>query len=311
MKRSCGCLLVVLFAVGLASAAEPNSHDADRQAIEKSVDSYVAAFNRSDAQGVAAHWSESGEYLTPDGERLQGRQAIAESFQKFFADNQGARIEVASPRVRFVSDDVAIEEGSARLIRPGADAGETTYIAVHVKKNGAWKMDSVRETTVPAPAGGSAYEHLQELEWMIGDWVDQNSASTVETVCQWTKNKSFLTRTFKLSVPGMDDLEGTQVVGWDPLTQSIRGWTFDSDSGYLEGTWTRKGNSWIVKSLGFLASGSRASSVNVYTYIDPDTFTWRSFGREVDGKFLPDIAEVKVVRKQPDAKQQDQSPTAK
>ncbi len=175
----------------------------------------------------------------------------------------------------------------------------TSYLAVHVKKDGKWRLDSVRETELPAPPQSEAPEALKDLEWMVGDWVDQSKDSTVETVCRWTKNKSFLTRTFKVSVPGMDDLEGTQVVGWDPVNKAIRSWVFDSDGGYLEGTWTRKGDTWTVKAAGFLADGRKASSVNVFKYVDPNTFTWRSFGRKVEGQFMPDVPEVKVVRKQP------------
>ena len=45
----------------------------------------------------------------------------------------------------------------------------------------------------------------------------------------------------------MDDLEGTQVIGWDPAAGTIRSWMFDSDGGFGEGTWSKKDNSWIVK----------------------------------------------------------------
>jgi hypothetical protein len=37
--------------------------------------------------------------------------------------------------------------------------------------------------------------------------------------------------------------------------------------------------------------------MNIYTYVDPNTFAWQSVSREVGGELLPDIDEVTVVRK--------------
>ncbi len=95
----------------------------------------------------------------------------------------------------------------------------------------------------------------------------------------------------------MDDLEGTQVIGWDPAAGTIRSWMFDSDGGFGEGTWSKKGNSWIVKFSQVLPDGRKASATNIYTLIDANTFTWKSIGRKVDGEFLPNVEEVKMVRK--------------
>ena len=95
----------------------------------------------------------------------------------------------------------------------------------------------------------------------------------------------------------MDDLEGTQIVGWDPAAGTIRSWMFDSDGGFGEGVWSKKGNSWIVKFSQVLPDGRKASATNIYTIVDDNTFTWKSVGREVDGEFLPNVDEFKMVRK--------------
>ena len=133
---------------------------------------------------------------------------------------------------------------------------------------------------------------------MIGHWVDQGEDSTVDTVCEWTKNGNFITRSFAVSFKDRIDLEGTQVIGWDPVTRKIKSWMFDSEGGYGNGVWTRKGNRWIVKASRVLTSGEKASSVNIITYVNRNTFRWQSIGREIDGELLPNIDEVQVVRKQ-------------
>ena len=92
--------------------------------------------------------------------------------------------------------------------------------------------------------------------------------------------------------------QGTQVIGWDAAAKKIRSWVFDSTGGFGEGEWSRDGNRWTVKLKTILNNGHRASSINIYTYVDPNTFTWQSVGREVNGEPLPNIDEVTVVRKQ-------------
>ena len=53
-----------------------------------------------------------------------------------------------------------------------------------------------------------------------------------------------------------------------------------------------------MKASQTLKDGERASAINVITFVDENTLTWQSTGREVDGEMLPDVPEVTVVRKQ-------------
>ena len=54
-----------------------------------------------------------------------------------------------------------------------------------------------------------------------------------------------------------------------------------------------------MKTKFVLASGERASCVNVITYVDPDTLRWQSIAREIDGEVLPNVPEVTVAREKP------------
>jgi len=137
---------------------------------------------------------------------------------------------------------------------------------------------------------------LDELAWMVGQWVDEGENSKITTTCSWTHGGHYLTRSFRVTVEGELNLEGTQMLGWDPIAGEIRSWTFDSAGGFGEGRWMRDGNRWLVKTSFVLASGERASAINVITYVDPDTFLWQSTNREVGGELLPNIPEVTVVR---------------
>jgi hypothetical protein len=132
---------------------------------------------------------------------------------------------------------------------------------------------------------------------MMGSWIDQDENATIQTDCQWTKNQNFINRSFAVVVGDQVDLAGMQIIGWDPVAKQIRSWIFDSDGGFAEGKWTRKGDRWLIQTSGTLPDGSRSSAVNIMTRVDDDSFTWQSVQREVDGDILPNVDEVLVVRK--------------
>jgi len=299
MNRIMLVVVAVVLASRLAVAEEANRHAADEAEIRKSVQSYVAAFNRGDAQAVARHWSNEGAYVSPSGQRFQGRESIEQEFEAYFSEGTGQRIELGSPTFRFLAPNVAVEEGTARVSRGGEPPTETSYLAIHVNQKDGWKLDSVRETVVPATAP-SHYERLKELEWLIGTWIDQDEESTIKTVCEWTKNKNFITRSFSVSIKDRIEIEGTQVIGWDPAAKTIRSWMFDSEGGFGEALWSRQGNRWTIQASQTLSGGEKASAVNILTYVDRNTLKWQSIGREIDGELLPNIEEVTVVRTQSD-----------
>ncbi len=113
---------------------------------------------------------------------------------------------------------------------------------------GRWLLDRVTEKA--KEAAPSRYEQLKPLEWMIGHWVDKDDKVDIETECQWTKNRSFITRSFTVAAEGQINLSGMQIIGWDPAAKTIRSWTFDSDGGFAEGAWTCKKDRWFIREQG-------------------------------------------------------------
>jgi hypothetical protein len=199
--------------------------------------------------------------------------------------------------IQFISPGVAVENGVAKLVSADGEPEESNYTAIHVKRDGKWLLDRVTEEDVPVVL--SHYEQLKELEWMIGSWVDQGDQDRIETTCEWTRNKNYITRSFTVSIQDRIDMAGMQIIGWDPAAKQIRSWVFDSDGGFAEGRWIKKEQRWYITTTGTLPDGPKASSVNVITYVDDNQFKWQSVNRTVDGELLPNIDEVVVVRSQP------------
>lgn len=295
MKRM--MLTVAMLAWGLASAvgAEANRQAADQAAIRKAVASYVAAFNQGDAKALAAMWAPEAVYTNPlSGEQVVGREAIQKQFAAIFAEAKGAKLEAKSEAIQFVSPNVAVETGAAKVIRPDQTPEESEYTAVYVKREGQWLLDRVTEEDVPVVT--SHYEQLKDLEWMIGRWVDQDELATVVTECNWAKNNNFMTRSFAVQIRDRIDVAGMQIIGWDPAAKQIRSWVFDSDGGFGQGTWKKKGNRWYIQQSGVLPDGRKSTSVHIITYVDDNTCTLQSVNRTVDGELLPNIDEVKITK---------------
>jgi uncharacterized protein (TIGR02246 family) len=289
-----GLIISLIPLLSEASAESDRVIQAESE-IRKAVESYVDAFNRGDASAAASHWSRDGVYLTQTGEQAKGPEKIRPALDKFFTENKGIQVKAAIFDIEFQSGEKATAKGFAVFQQPGEEKDEVFLTAAFVKEKGAWKLLKVDEEESSVPLATIA--NLGELEWLIGDWVDRDERGSVETSFQWTKDYAFITGTFRVTVEGRVDLEGTQVIGWDPVGKKVRSWIFDTKAGFAEGEWSRAGNTWTVKVKSTLGTGEKASSINIYTYMDPNSFTWQSVSREVDGEPLPDVDEVTVVRK--------------
>ena len=144
--------------------------------------------------------------------------------------------------------------------------------------------------TPPAEVG------LEQLAWLVGDWGEAGTESNISASCRWTKNHSFLNRSFSVSNQDEVVIEGTQIIGWNAVDQQIQSWTFDSAGGFGQGFWSRDGDRWTVKTHFVLAAGERASSLNVFKMVDENTFRWQSINRERGGELLPNVEEITIVR---------------
>lgn len=276
-------------------AQQPLQNNQEEAAIRDVIARYVGAFNGGDSKALAAFWVEDGEYVSPSGERLKGRGKIEAVLEKFFKDNKGVQLEVEPSNIRLTGPDTAEEEGSAVVNFSDKPSIESHYLVKYVKVGADWKIASACETLKET----ANYEHLKQLEWMIGEWVDKEENSRVELQCEWSENKNFITVSFVAHASDCVTLQGTQIIGWDASTKRIRSWVFDSSGGFGEGIWSGKSPQWTVKTSGILSDGGKVSATDIYSLLDKNTFAFRSINRKASGATRPNIEEVKIVRKSP------------
>lgn len=281
-------------------ASNATTGEAEEKSIRASAESFTKFYNAHDASGLAALFTPKAEMIDEDGLVTRGREAIEEAFSDVFQQSPDATMQVDVESVRVLTPNLAIEEGIARSAKSPEDAEDvTTYVAIHVKADGIWQLACVRDWDA-APAELTPHDHLQELSWLIGDWVEESPDSVVRTSCNWHDNGNFLMQEFDVHISGQIAMSGTVRIGWDAVARQFRSWVFDSHGGHSEGLWLRDGDEWTIKTQGATAAGETASSTNVYRYVDEDTITWRSFDRVIDGQRSDDIEEFIVKRRAPD-----------
>ena len=267
----------------------------DRAMIEKGVEAYVEAFNNKDADAVISHWSADGVYIDrATGERIAGKDALKASLQAIFETAEKLRLNVEIEAIDFVSPSVAIERGTSTMTIADGESAVTGYTAVHVKQDGRWVVDRLSERQMTAAP--THYEQLKDLAWMIGNWTDQAEEDVVTTECHWARNKNFLVRSFTVSMAGDFEMAGMQIIGWDPATQQIRSWTFDSDGGFNQGVWKKSADTWAVQLTATLPDGSMASSTSLLTPLDENSFAWEQINRVSNGELLPNLPKIVIQR---------------
>jgi uncharacterized protein (TIGR02246 family) len=256
---------------------------------------FVNAFEKGDAKAVAAFWAEDGDYVDLNGRNLQSRAAIENAFKDFFTENKGLKLRVDVNSLRFVTPDTAIEDGITSVIPPdGTPPNQARYTNVHVKKDGQWVLQSVREFPYTPPGN---YEHLRGLEWAVGEWVDEGDGPEIDhTTFEWSPDGNFLISTQDATVKDTLVSRATEWIGWDPATSQVRSWSFVADGSIGENTWSNEGDQWIIKTNAILPNGKKLAATNTITRNGPDEITWQSKDRTLDGKALPDVAEIKMKR---------------
>ena len=256
---------------------------------------YEEAYAKADAEALAAFFTEDAEYTSDDGRTFNGNAAIKACLQDAFRANKGAKLAINADSVKRLTPDVIVEKGSTTVISKAGGQVETLFTAIHVKKDDKWKISELIETPMPEI---TPTERLAELSWLIGDWeeADKEAGVTIHSRYQWARGGNFITRNVTVKRGENPVLEGWQIIGWDPVEETIRSWTFDDAGGHSGGFWTREGQRWLARETGYAADGSRTSADQTISKVADDKFYWESGNRTLDGDPQPAISRIEIRR---------------
>ncbi|MGP0065587.1 MAG: SgcJ/EcaC family oxidoreductase [Isosphaeraceae bacterium] len=271
----------------------------DARSIAALAAAYAKAFNSGDAAAAAGTFTEDALIVDEMGHRTEGRERIQESLAAAFAHNPGNRMAIETKALRLLGPDTALEEGRTTITPAGGGTPETThYTVVHVKRGGRWLQSAVHDELA---RDLTPHERLLELEWMVGDWINESQDSVVLTTCKWADGGNFLVREFTVKMQGQPVLSGTQRIGWDPTRNQFKTWIFDTAGGFGDGYWTQMGDRWVIKAEGIRQDGQHASVTNIITRLGKDRAHWKSVDRTIGGAAVPGFDEFTIVRKPPEA----------
>jgi uncharacterized protein (TIGR02246 family) len=282
--------MAVLLTVGATAPAV-----GDEPTVKEFLAAYVKAFNSHDLDAVAGMWAENCTHIDREtGQRTEGRAAVRADLADVFKKSAKARLAGTVDRVRLIKPDVARVEGTITTSVPDEEPTVAKFTGVLVKLGDRWQIDSVEESATARPA--TAADALRELDWLEGTWQDDSKDTPVVSTIRWSTNRTFLIRSFATKDGDKVNQLGTQVIGWDPRSQQIRSWTFNSDGSFGDGIWSKSGADWMVKSSQTLADGRAASGTYVITRVDRDKLTLRLIGHEIDGDPVPESDPATIVR---------------
>ncbi len=266
------------------------------KAIRQADEAFVSDYNKADTKALVARFTEDAEVVEENGTRYRGQGLIEQRLAETFTASPGVKLQVQTEAIQFLSPDVVKAEGRT-LVTPvkGAPVSRR-HTALLVQRDGHWLISSIREESDPLVA---PHDRLKELEWMLGEWVDEGPDSHVRVACRWSEDGNFLIRTFTVKVQGKPVLTIHQRVGWDPLAKQFHSWEFDSEGGYGEGKWIRDGERWVIKHSGVRPEGVTASATHIVWQERTDLVRWEAVDRVIGGEVVPQERTYAMVRVPP------------
>jgi uncharacterized protein (TIGR02246 family) len=259
---------------------------------------FIAAYNKGDARAVASFWTPNATFVDATGREYKGREAIEKLYAKQFAAKKGAKLVIHVTSTSSLTPEVVIEDGITEVTPAnGGFPAATRFTAVLVKKDGEWFLQCVRDA-VPHPPSNA--EHLEDLEWLIGEWAGEtDKGESGNATYDWAENQNFIVSRFATTLEGVPVTGGSQWIGWDPVDRQIRSWSFYSSGGFGEAVWTQDGNKWALKTTARTGAGKKMSATNIVTKTDNDHMTWQVTKLIVNGEPVPDLKPVKMKRVKP------------
>lgn len=286
---------LLLALVGTAASAV-FAQETPEKAVDSLNKSIEAAYAKGDVNTLTAMFTDDAQFTSEDGSVAVGKSAIGSVFTSVFSANPGLQLSIETRSVRTIAPGVLVVNGFTTSTPKSGETDSSQFTAVWVQKDGKWKLSEVVETPLPDVTAG---DHLEELGWLVGKWQENDPTNdvTVSSEYSWARGGgNFLTRNVTVKRGNNPAMEGWQVIGWDPVQEQIRSWTFDSEGGYSDGFWTRAGDRWLVREAGYAPDGSRNSAEITISKLGPDKFTYESNNRTLDGEPQPSIDRIEIAR---------------
>lgn len=142
MRMMLSFLVLAFVTMPLLAADAPSNPE---QTIKDRSKDFDAAWNRHDAQAVAAYYTTNGDIVTASGDALSGRDAIQQGLSDAFnGDLKNSTLTSTVSSVRLIKPDVAIVDSEVELKPADGDSRKMHTISVLVNQDGKWLTETTR-----------------------------------------------------------------------------------------------------------------------------------------------------------------------
>jgi uncharacterized protein (TIGR02246 family) len=266
------------------------------KAIKQLVQDMQSAFNDHNAEAFAKYFAEEAEVVNVDDVRIHGRGAIQDVFADYFERNPEVQLEIEMHALRPLTDSLILEQGVSHVRNEGDQAEEVArYTVIYTRQDDDWRIAYARDSA----SQRGAEDQLQQLAWLIGDWIDESAEGAVITSYRWGEGERFIEGEYHVHAVGYPNLSGTLRIGWDPQAKQLRSWVFDSNGGFATGVWSQSDDGWTIKMTGVMSDGSSMTATNCLTRTEEDHLSYQSLDRTIGGEKMPDGEKLFIVRHPP------------
>ncbi len=141
----CTVIVMGLLAATPSRAEQASGNAADEKALREFHQEFVAAYNKGDAEAVAAFYAPDADFVGIRGDTFHGRAEIKKRTADFFAQNKGVKLKSPFGSLRFITPEVVIADRSEELTPTAAgEPGALHATVIYVKRDGKWLQSSVR-----------------------------------------------------------------------------------------------------------------------------------------------------------------------
>lgn len=261
------------------------------------IDLLLSAYQRRDAKAFAGTFTVDGEYIDSKDIVFHGRKAIADEFATFFRDSPESSMKIDVNSIRTIARNLMTVDCATHFkLSETAPSVSGRCRLLCSREADVWQIASLQEWDGEKEVQPH-HAHVSQLEWMIGDWIGEGRNSHVHFTCRWDDSGNYLLRDFTIEVAGARPLSGTQRIGYDPMTQRLKMWVFDSAGGFSEGYFNRDAEKWILKTSGVTSDGHLASATNTFTFVDDHRMTSETSEHFISGQRMADSEDLTIVRK--------------
>src|SRR5215469_1597013 len=133
MSRMAMIVTCLFFAAGPAAA---QSDAAIQEAVQKAGEQWAAAYNKADAEPLAALYTEDAYLLPPGADIVRGRSAI----EDFWRQHIGTDFKYTTIDIKALGDKAAREIGTVSFRTNDQQLYQVKYAVVWVNNGGQWQL---------------------------------------------------------------------------------------------------------------------------------------------------------------------------